>query len=141
MSDRGDRRVMQLQAIASASGVWLTGKPEPVHRSKEPIATAIASEHSARAICAMSGGGQADDQQVCCGVAKVGDRAPPVFFIEKSAALDRCDLLAMRTQPLTQLARLDTSIESFPSRLTHQTKLSEMRIRTDALCQMRLESA
>ena len=79
--------------------------------SEEPIATSVAGEHPPGAICAVSTGGEADDEDRGSIGAETRDRGTPIGVIGVGRALDDRDILSPGDQPRTGAALFDRPIE------------------------------
>ena len=79
--DDGDVRVAEAKAVIGGDRCRLVRETGAVERGVEPVAGAIASEDAARAIAAVGGGRETDDEQACIRIAEAGNRAAPVRVI------------------------------------------------------------
>src|SRR5262249_19520217 len=88
-------------------GLGLVGPAEAVERLVEPVAARVPREHPARAIAAVRGGREPDDEHPGAWIAEAGHRAAPVGLVaERPTPLAR-DLLAVGSQRRAALANQD----------------------------------
>jgi len=97
--DRGDEGVAQTKPVVAVHRRRLVRKAGPVERPVEPVPALVAREDAARAVPAVRGRGETDDEHSRAGVAETGNRPPPVRPVAEAG-----DLLARHA-----LAVLDES--------------------------------
>jgi len=114
VANRRNRTVGKYQSVLARRRFRLVGKSCLEQRTKQPVAATISREHPPGAISPMRAGRQANDQQPCACIAKVGNRTSPVYIVSIGAPLCLCDSLAMRPQPWTPVARDDALIQRIP---------------------------
>jgi len=100
-----------LQPVVSIDRSRLIGEAGTVKRGKKPIAGPVAGEDPPGAIAAMSGRGQAANQDSGAGIAKSGNRTPPIDFISIGGSLFSGHLFTPAHQTRTAAARDDALIE------------------------------
>ncbi len=106
-----DIAVTQLQAVFCMGGGWLVGEAGAIKCGKKPVAGSVAGKNSPGAIAAMSGRGQAANQDSGAGIAKSGNRTPPIDFISIGGSLFSGHLFTPAHQTRTAAARDDALIE------------------------------
>ena len=82
----------------------LIGEAGSMKSVEQKIAAAVSSEHAARAICAVSAGSKADDEDARQRIAEAGDGLAPILVIQIGAALYGRDFAAMRDEARTSSA-------------------------------------
>jgi hypothetical protein len=104
MSRRRDPRIKQLKAIIRAAALGPGGKSRPVKGSVEEVTGTISGEHTSCSISTMRTGRQAKNQQPGRSIAERLDGFTPVVPIEKCAAFDDSDFVAVGDQAGAELA-------------------------------------
>src|SRR5258706_3443973 len=92
------------------------------HQKVAGAADAVAGEHAARAIRAMCGRRQSEDEEARERIAESGNGTSPVRLGQIRAAFFACDTLTVRSQPRASLARDDARADVHQvCRLTHDS--------------------
>ncbi len=87
-SARGrDVTVVQLQPVVPGYGCLLIGKSKLVEGSVEPVTAPITGKHAARAVTAVCGRGQANQEELGLWVAETWKRLPPIVPLRESLRL------------------------------------------------------
>ncbi len=111
-ADRGgDPAVAQREPVAAVGGRRLVREPGPVQGGEEEVAAAVAGEHPARAVRAVRGRGEPEQQHAGLRVAEAVDRPAPVLLVAERGALLARDLLAPGDEPRAAAARVDLGRE------------------------------
>ena len=84
---RGDVAIPELEAVPAADRGGLVRETGLVESLVEKIARAVAGENSSGAVASVSGGGEAQDEQLRAGIAESGDAASPIVPVAVGAAL------------------------------------------------------
>ena len=103
----GDEAVAQHQAVAAPARDRPVRVAGAMERREQEIAGAVPGEHAARAVGAVRGRRQAEQQHARRGVAEAAHRAAPVGLVAEGRALLRRDLLAPGDEPRAAAARVD----------------------------------
>ena len=111
----GNISVLQFQPIAAIFRGGLIGKSGAIERLIEKISGAVAGEHAPGAICAMGGGRQSNNQQLCARIAEAGHRLAPVFPIAKGGAFLPSDHFAVVDEARAAFATNDLLVETIES--------------------------
>ena len=82
-----DIAVTQSQAVFCMGGGWLVGEAGAMKGGKKPVAGPVAGKDSSGAIAAVSSRRQAANQDSGAGIAKSGNRTPPIDFISIGGSL------------------------------------------------------
>ncbi len=110
-ADRGrDEGVLQCQPVVWSLGRRDVGEARAMQRGHQEIARApdaVAGEHTAGTVCAMSGRGEAENQQSRPRIAEPRHRPYPVRVVAIRPPLLSSDPLAIVTQPRAFLAGYD----------------------------------
>jgi hypothetical protein len=104
-----DVAVVQDEAVAPRDGRGLAGEAGAVQGREEEVAGAVAREDAARAVAAVRGGREADDEEPRARIAEPRQGPAPVLLVLEPPDLDAGDLEAPRPQARTALARDDVA--------------------------------
>src|SRR5579884_717316 len=108
---RGHEAVAQGEAVVAGDRGGLVGQPRSPQRSEQPVAGAVAREDPSRAVAAVRGGREPEDQDPSARVAEAGHGPTPVLLAGERASLDASDLLAPGDEPRTAPALRDLRLE------------------------------
>ncbi len=95
------------------SGSSLVGETKFVECAIQPVAAAVAGEHSSSAIAAVRSRGQADQKQSCLWITKTRIGFSPVIPILEASRFLACDFLSPLYQPGAESAANDLLLEEF----------------------------
>lgn len=101
---RRDVRAGERQTVTDSRRRRLVGETGPMHGTKQPIAAAIAGEHAACAIGAMSCGRQPEHDDRRSVVAESRHRPAPVLLVAERGTLGGGDLFPPAHEPWTRTA-------------------------------------
>lgn len=110
-ADGGDEKIRQSQPVFAIDRLRLIRETRAIQAIVEKIARAVAGEHSAGAIAAVSGRREADDEQSRCRIAEAGTRLSPIVFVAKGATPRLRHLLAVTDQARAFAAADDAFLE------------------------------
>jgi hypothetical protein len=85
------------------------------HEEVAGSAGAVAREYTARTVCSVRGGREADDEHSGPGIAETWNRLCPVRIAAERTALLARDALTVRTQARAQLAGHDRGVDVLES--------------------------
>ena len=102
----------------------LVGEAGAVQGGEQEVAGAVAREHATRAVGAVRGRGEPEDQHARGRVAEAGDRAAPVRPVAERGALLARDRLAPLDQPRAGAAGGDLRLEGGEGRRAAQAALA-----------------
>ena len=104
MNCRRDVAIDQTKPVMTVGGLRLVGESEAMQRAKKPVSRTVTGEDAARAVAAVSGRRQADDQKTCIQRPEAGDRPSPILPILESPDFLARHLFAVGGQPAAQPA-------------------------------------
>ena len=96
-----DVGVEESKSVAAADRRRLVGETKIVERPKEPVAGTITGKDSSRAVAAVRGGGQTDDQKPRADRAEARNRAAPIVPFTEPPNLFRRNPLSIFHEPRT----------------------------------------